>query len=719
MAENIKLKDLYDEEQTYSGIDTVKIPKADGSGDATFVVPPTSMYMLKKSSYSGTEESSAYAYSGVESDITAFGNNVQKELYPNALPIPTVHNYTFGENNIYCHPLESVTITELMNRMLRVFSDDNVTVTPNTYSVTPGWFHIKYTKTGEGANIQVTITEFEEVADPSTVTFPAYLPWTINDANYFYAYIAEATQQIKAVTVTENGTQIINPDAGKSGLAAVKLTVNVPTASVGAYYLLKDPLGDMPTYEGGIMIYDSGTPLWVINLNASSASGYVNTSLFTYQIKEGWTSIASTSFVWFWYTTEAETITETVLASLAGEWLFGDVTLAKGWNITTFSASGGNISANTVATTIDEVNEQLSSYGGIPENNFDDWSTIDSYTLSFFKKVGLFGLQQEKSVAVSSNGNIEVLPDAGYDGMSKVNLQVDIAGGNLQEKQVVATADGIAPNSALYFGENGAIDVRPDAGYDGVSYAQVVVKGKMLGQDDISVINVSHHAVTFDLKNKAGYIGYAQGSTLDANCYFGRLQNKKTGGEVLNAEITENGVYDIITQMSATNVPSPPAGALASFSVNVASPPAPTLSVFQIQEVMDTANYGKKKIIPENCVFTAADWLNQELNGKTIGYWLVKNNVQWNPTGVLNEDGSVAVNLGDWMKLSPTKPETVTGMVDEEGNVTIALGQLYPKPSVSDVSKLNGVIDEDGTVGFPWIYYKTGTAQMLPIETTT
>lgn len=230
MAENIKLKDLYGMEQTYNGIDTVKIPKADGSGDATFVVPPTFMYMLKESSYSGTEENSVYAYSGAESEITVFGNNVQKDLYPNSLPIPAVNNYTFGDNNIYCHPLESMTITELMNRMLRVFSDDNVTVTPDTYSVTPGWFHIKYTKTGEGANIQVTITDFEEVADPSTVTFHAYLPWTINDANYFYSYIAEATQQVKAVTVTENGAQTINPDAGKSGLAAVSLNVNVPSS---------------------------------------------------------------------------------------------------------------------------------------------------------------------------------------------------------------------------------------------------------------------------------------------------------------------------------------------------------------------------------------------------------------------------------------------------------------------------------------------------------
>lgn len=230
MGENIKLKNLYAEEQTYNDIGALKIPKADGNGNAIFVVPSTSMYMLKESSYSGTSENSIYAYSGVESGITGFGNNVQKDLYPNALPIPAVNNYTFGDNNIYCHPLESMTITELMNRMLRVFSDDNVTVTPDTYSVTPGWFHIKYTKTGEGSNIQVTITEFEKVADPSTVTFPAYLPWTINDANYFYSYIAEATQQVKAVTVTENGIQTINPDAGKSGLAAVALNVNVPSS---------------------------------------------------------------------------------------------------------------------------------------------------------------------------------------------------------------------------------------------------------------------------------------------------------------------------------------------------------------------------------------------------------------------------------------------------------------------------------------------------------
>lgn len=324
---------------------------------------------------------------------------------------------------------------------------------------------------------------------------------------------------------------------------------------------------------------------------------------------------------------------------------------------------------------------------------------------------------EEKSVTITEKGAQTVVPTVGKSGMSKVALQVDVAGGNLQEyKQVVATADGIDPYGTLGFpSESGAIDVRPDAGYDGVSYAQVIVKAKMLGQDDITVSDVTGHSVGYDLKGKDGYIGYAPGITLDTNCTFERLQYKKTGDKVPNAEITENGAYDIMTHMSGTIASGSPTDSLASFYVNVETQ---SLSVFQIQELMDAAN-GKKKILPENCVFTSADWLNQALLGKTVGYRLVKNNAQWNPTGVVNDDGTVAVNLGDWLKIGPTGSETVTGMVDEEGNVTIDFGQLYPKPSVSDVSKLNGIVNEDGTVSFPWIYYKTGTAQMLPIESTT
>ena len=58
MAENVKLKDLYADEKVYDGINIVKIPKADGTGNANFIVPPTSMYMLKESSYSAAAEKS-------------------------------------------------------------------------------------------------------------------------------------------------------------------------------------------------------------------------------------------------------------------------------------------------------------------------------------------------------------------------------------------------------------------------------------------------------------------------------------------------------------------------------------------------------------------------------------------------------------------------------------------------------------------------------------
>lgn len=328
---------------------------------------------------------------------------------------------------------------------------------------------------------------------------------------------------------------------------------------------------------------------------------------------------------------------------------------------------------------------------------------------------------EEKAVTITEKGAQTVVPTAGKSGMSKVNLQVDVAGGNLQEaKSQQFTAIYCSKDGDLGFydpaypdGAPGAILVKPDDGYDGMQQVQISGKAKMLGRDDITVLDVTGHSVGYDLKGKDGYVGYAPYITLDTSCLFEGLQYKKTGDKVPNAEITENGAYDIMTRMSGTIVSGSPTGSLDSFYVNVETQ---SLSVFQIQELMDTTN-GKKKILPETCVFTAADWLNQELFEETVGYWLLKNNCQWNPTGTLEDDGTVIIDLGDWSIGSGG--ETVYGVIDEEGNVIIDFGQLYPKPSVSDVSKLNGIIKEDGTVVFPWIYYKTGTAQMLPIETTT
>lgn len=336
---------------------------------------------------------------------------------------------------------------------------------------------------------------------------------------------------------------------------------------------------------------------------------------------------------------------------------------------------------------------------------------------------------EEKAVTITEKGAQTVVPTVGKSGMSKVNLQVDVAGGNLQEaKSQQFTAIYCSKDGDLGFydpaypdGAPGVIWVNPDDGYDGMQQVQITGKASMLGRDDITVSDVTGHSVGYDLKGKDGYIGYALGITLDANCYFDHLKYKNTGDKVPNAEITENGAYDIITYMSGTNISDNPTGSLASFSVNVETPSTPTLSVFQILETIgwkDGQEFStiERKITPENCTFTPAEWLNQELWGKTVGYWLVKNNCQWNPTGVVNDDGTVSIDFGDC--LVGRGGETVTGMVNDDGTITIDWGEFFPLP-VGLTGQVEALLQDDGTVQLPWIYYKTGTAQMLPIETTT
>ena len=47
MGENINLKDLYDEEQSYTDIGTIAVPKTDGSGNTYYVQRPLINYTLQ------------------------------------------------------------------------------------------------------------------------------------------------------------------------------------------------------------------------------------------------------------------------------------------------------------------------------------------------------------------------------------------------------------------------------------------------------------------------------------------------------------------------------------------------------------------------------------------------------------------------------------------------------------------------------------------------
>ena len=234
MAENVKLKDLYADEKVYDGINTVKIPKADGTGNAKFIIPPSQKFMLRESDYQedyvqGSRTTIATS-EGDESGGFVFASIANAMIHMSEPKIISVATFAKGpEGFVAYHSMEEQTITEFMTRIFQSEAEESVVVTPDTYVVKKGWTNIISTATTEGNIVRVTIEKFEQITDPSTFTFDASLPWYINKGkeNYFYSYIAEATQQMKSVSVTENGTQIINPDSGKSGLTAVQLSVDV------------------------------------------------------------------------------------------------------------------------------------------------------------------------------------------------------------------------------------------------------------------------------------------------------------------------------------------------------------------------------------------------------------------------------------------------------------------------------------------------------------
>lgn len=103
---------------------------------------------------------------------------------------------------------------------------------------------------------------------------------------------------------------------------------------------------------------------------------------------------------------------------------------------------------------------------------------------------------QEKSVEYTQNAEFEVLPDEGYDGMSKVNVSVDV---------VVPT---VQASKAITITSNGLIDILPDPDYD--------VMEKVSAQINVPVptptlqekhITIDKNLSMTEVKPDAGYQG--------------------------------------------------------------------------------------------------------------------------------------------------------------------------------------------------------------------
>lgn len=91
---------------------------------------------------------------------------------------------------------------------------------------------------------------------------------------------------------------------------------------------------------------------------------------------------------------------------------------------------------------------------------------------------------QEKSVEYTQNAEFEVLPDEGYDGMSKVNVSVDV---------VVPT---VQASKAITITQNGPIEILPDSDYDVMEKVEATINVPTSSTYDITQAIVNLYRFT-------------------------------------------------------------------------------------------------------------------------------------------------------------------------------------------------------------------------------
>lgn len=230
MAENIKLKDLYDEEQSYTDIGTIAVPKTDGSGNTYYVQRPIINYTLQDpptheltdgvfawNMGDGTflGESDPGNFSGAVSGPVE-GKTTKPIAYMRILKTPvTGVTETPWTATALLYLYESLTSAVL----LEILNIESTAV----FTAEPGWGQMLYDKDGN-------VTGYAQIADPAAVTFGIQQPNNLLNESDFYSLLSEVTQDTQSVDVTENGAQTIVPTSGKSGIRKVALNVNVPSS---------------------------------------------------------------------------------------------------------------------------------------------------------------------------------------------------------------------------------------------------------------------------------------------------------------------------------------------------------------------------------------------------------------------------------------------------------------------------------------------------------
>ena len=134
---------------------------------------------------------------------------------------------------------------------------------------------------------------------------------------------------------------------------------------------------------------------------------------------------------------------------------------------------------------------------------------------------------QQKSIDIAENGSYSLAPDAGIDGLSNVNINVDVPpvpiAPNLQEKSIEIT-------------ENGTTIITPAEGYDGLSQVEVITN--VLPSLQSKTIDITENG-SYDVSPEmdAGFVGLA-GVGINVN-----VPSKEPVLQEKSSDIAENGSY--------------------------------------------------------------------------------------------------------------------------------------------------------------------------------